>query len=67
LGGDVEHGISSTLPREPDDHLAGVDDLAGLGANGGDDALRVSPQLGEINLIVSCCAARPILKSNRAK
>jgi hypothetical protein len=42
---DVEHGIAPFLARDPEDHLAGTHDFAGLSADLGDDAGRVGPEL----------------------
>ena len=39
--GDGEHGVLVVGPRQAHDHLADVDDLAGLGTDRRDDAVEV--------------------------
>ena len=45
LLGNVEDGVASALARDLHDHLPGMNDLAGLGADRGDRAGRVGDQL----------------------
>ena len=46
------------MSGEPDNHLTSLNDLAGFGSHGRDDAVRIGLELGEIDLIVGCLDLR---------
>ena len=48
----VEHRVTPALARQPDDHLAGLHDLARLGPDRGHHALGIRVQLGEADLVL---------------
>ena len=49
--GDRKHRVLLVRRGELDDHLAAADHLAGLGADGGDDAVELGVQLGVAQLV----------------
>ena len=56
--GDVDDGFANIGARDRHHGLARRDDLADLGANGGDDAVKISLQLGIAELFARFCQIR---------